>query len=117
MELLKVNAKRGSFPPCAVVKILPANIGDKKRCGIDPWFRKIPWSRRWQPTAVFLPGEFNGRRSLVGYSLWGHKESNASEHKHGAKRRRARDFQSLCWEMVNKSWFTYCKISYYSLDE
>ena len=31
-----------------------------KRCGIDPWVRKIPW-RRWQPTPVFLPGKFHGR--------------------------------------------------------
>ena len=46
----------------------------------------------------------------MGYSLWGHKESNASEHTHDAKRRRAHDFLSLYWEMVNKLWFTYCKI-------
>ena len=28
-----------------------------KRHGFDPWVRKIPWSRKWQPTPVFLPGE------------------------------------------------------------
>jgi len=39
------------------VKNLPANAGDSKRCGIDPWVRKIPWSRAWQPTPVILPGE------------------------------------------------------------
>ena len=27
----------------------------------------------WQPTPVFLPGEFHGQRSLAGYSPWGHK--------------------------------------------
>ena len=32
------------------------------------WVRKIPWSRKWQPTLVFLSGKFHGRRSLVGYS-------------------------------------------------
>ena len=32
-----------------------------KRCGLDPWVRKITWSRRWQPTPVFLPGESHGR--------------------------------------------------------
>ena len=79
MELLKVNAKRGGFPRGAVVKILPANVGDKKRCGFDPWFRKIPWRRKWQPTPVFLPGEFNGQRSPVGYCPWNHKESDMSE--------------------------------------
>ena len=34
----------------------------------DPWVRKIPWWRKWQPTPVFLPGGSHGRRSLVGYS-------------------------------------------------
>ena len=45
----------------------------------DPWVRKIHWSKKWQPTAVFLPGNFCGQRSLVGYSSWGHKESNMTE--------------------------------------
>ena len=31
------------------------------------------------PTQVFLPGEFHEQRSLVGYSLWGHKESDITE--------------------------------------
>ena len=43
------------------------------RCGIDPWVRKIPWRREWLPIPVFLPGEFHGQRSLVGYSPRGHK--------------------------------------------
>ena len=34
----------------------------------DPWVGKIPWRRNWQPTPVFLPGEFLGQRNLVGYS-------------------------------------------------
>ena len=46
----------------------------------NPWVRKIPWSRKWQPTPAFLPGEPHGQRSLVGYSLWGHKESDRTEH-------------------------------------
>ena len=32
----------------------------------DPWVRKIPWRRAWQPTPVFLPGESHGQRSLAG---------------------------------------------------
>jgi len=44
-----------------------------KRLGLFK-FRKIPWRRNWQPTSVFLPGEFLGQRSLVGCSPWGHKE-------------------------------------------
>ena len=35
--------------------------------------------RAWQPTPVFLPGEFHGQRSLVGYSPWGHKELNSTD--------------------------------------
>ena len=34
------------------------------------------WRRKWQHTPVFLPGESQGRRSLVGCPLWGHTESN-----------------------------------------
>ena len=33
-----------------------------------PWVGKTPCRRAWQPTAVFLPGESHGQRSLVGYS-------------------------------------------------
>ena len=38
-----------------------------------------PWRRAWQPTPVFLPVESHGQRSLVGYSPYGHKESNMTE--------------------------------------
>ena len=38
-----------------------------------------PWRREWQPTPVFLPGESHGQKSLVGYSPWGHKESDTTE--------------------------------------
>ena len=37
------------------------------------------WRRRWQPTPVFLPGESQGRGSLVGCRLWGHTESDTTE--------------------------------------
>ena len=37
------------------------------------------WRRKWQPVPVFLLGESHGWRSLVGYSLWGHKESDTTE--------------------------------------
>ena len=48
--------------------------------GFDPWVGKIPWRKAWQPTAVFLPGEFHGQRSLEGYSPWGGKELDMTEH-------------------------------------
>ena len=35
-----------------------------------------------QPTPVLLPGKFHGWRSLVGYSPWGHKESDMTERLH-----------------------------------
>ena len=38
-----------------------------KRCGFDPWVRKISW-RTQQPTPVFLSGEYHGQRSLPGSS-------------------------------------------------
>ena len=37
------------------------------------------WRRKWQPTPVFLPGEFQGRGSLVGCRLWGRTELNMTE--------------------------------------
>ena len=40
---------------------------------------KFPWRRKWLPTPIFLAGEFHGQRSLVGYSPWGHKESDMTE--------------------------------------
>ena len=39
-----------------------------RRCKFDPWVGKIPWSRKWQLTPVFLPGKFHGQRSLADYS-------------------------------------------------
>ena len=36
--------------------------------------------RKWQPTPGFLPGRSHGQRSLVGYSPWGHRESDLTEH-------------------------------------
>ena len=68
-----------------VVKGFPGGISGKepasqcrrhKRCRFNPWVRKIPWRRQWQPTPVFLPGESHGQRSLVGYSPWCLKESD-----------------------------------------
>ena len=48
-----------------------------KKRRFHPWVGKIPWRRAWQPTPAFLPGEFHGQRSLVGYSPWG---SQRAEH-------------------------------------
>ena len=42
-----------------------------KRHRFNPEIGKIPWSRKWQPTAVFLPGKFHEQWSLVGYIVHG----------------------------------------------
>ena len=44
------------------------NAGDP---GSIPGLGRLPWSRKWQPTLVFLPGKFHGQRRLEGSSLWG----------------------------------------------
>ena len=49
------------------------------RRGFDSWVRKIPWSRKWQPTPGFLPGKFHGQKSLEGYSPWDSKESGLND--------------------------------------
>ena len=64
------------------------------RPGFDPWVRKIPWKRKWQPTRVLLPGESHGWRSLVGYSPWGRKELDKTEqlHFYFSKEQKMRNF-------------------------
>ena len=57
----------------SAVRNLPANVGDTRDMGSDPWIQKMPWRRKWQCTLVFLPGEFHGQRSLAYYSPWGLK--------------------------------------------
>ena len=61
-----------------VVKNLPANAGDMRH-GFNPWIGKIPRSKAWEPTPVFLSGESHEQRSLVGYSPQGHTESDLAE--------------------------------------
>ena len=61
-----------------MIAILTGSVGKEpayqcRRCkgrGFDPRVGKIPWRRKWQPTPVFLPGKFDGQRSLAGYSPW-----------------------------------------------
>ena len=61
-----------------------AAIQGLRRVG-DDWvtslslFTFMHWRRKWQPTPVFLPGESQGRGSLVGCRLWGHTESYTTE--------------------------------------
>ena len=50
-----------------------------RRCRFDSCVGKILWRRKRQPTPVFLPGKSHAQRSLVGYSPWGHKDSDTTE--------------------------------------
>ena len=74
---------------CVVISFCPQHLSGSsgkesacqcRRYGFDPWVRKIPWRREWQPTPIFLPGRSHGQRNLEGYSPWGHKESDTTEH-------------------------------------
>ena len=56
----------------------PANGGDT-RDGFIPGLGRAPAGANGQPTAVFMPGKSHGQESLVGYSPWGHKESDTTE--------------------------------------
>ena len=49
------------FPGGTAQENLSASAGDTRERGLDPWVRKIPWSKKWQPTPVFLPGKFMDR--------------------------------------------------------
>ena len=66
--LTRIMKSSGASQVVLAVKNPPANAEDSE---FDPWVRKIPWKRAWQPTPVFLPGESHGQRSLVGYSPQG----------------------------------------------
>ena len=57
-------------------KEFACNAGD---LGLIPGLGRIPWRMEWQPTPVFLPGEFHEQRSLVGYSPWGCRDSHMTE--------------------------------------
>ena len=66
----------GSFPGGSDGEEPAYNAGD---LGLIPGSGRFPWRREWYPTPVFLPGEFYGQKSLVGYSLRGHEELNTTE--------------------------------------
>ena len=63
-ELKVCHLVFGASQVAQTVKKLPA----VQKTRFDLWVRKIPWRRAWHPTAVRLPGESHGQRSLVGYN-------------------------------------------------
>ena len=66
----------------------------RRRLGLHPWVGKIPWSRKWQPSSVFLPGKSHRLGSLAGYSPWGRKESDITGHA---------SMKTRAWEEVSVS--------------
>ena len=66
---------------------LNGSAGKESACKADdtgdaaliPGWERFPRGGKWQPTSVFLPGEFHGRRSPVSHSSKGHKEQDTTE--------------------------------------
>ena len=50
------------------------NLSAMQETWVQFWVRKIPWNREWQPTPVFVPGEFHEQRRMTGYNLLACKE-------------------------------------------
>ena len=73
--IFNINPVFTDFPVAQKVKNLPAM--QETRVRSLGW--EVPLEKEWQSTPVFLPGEFHGQRSLVGYSPWGHKDSDTTE--------------------------------------
>ena len=67
---------KGASQGALVVKNLPARF---ERPGFDPWVRKIPWSKKWQPTPEFLSWELPLTEEPSGYSPWGCKEDGMTK--------------------------------------
>ena len=58
-----------SFPGGSDGKEPACHVGDLP--GFSSWLGKIPWKREWQPTPIFLPGDFSARRILKALNLSG----------------------------------------------
>ena len=102
-----------------MVKHLPAVW----ETGFDPWVRKIPWRKKWQPTPVLLSGKFHGWRSLVGYSPWGCKESDTAKRLHFLFRKQGNQYHTfkMCrnvrqpwrltfWQWASDLWILWVKL-------
>ena len=74
-----INKYNLSFPSGASDKEFTCQCGKCKRQSFNPWVRKIPWRRKWQPTPVFLPGESHGQRTRR-TTVHGVTELDTSEH-------------------------------------
>ena len=77
----KLDSSENFMPNYVKDRCFPGGASGKdatfhcRRLGFDPWVGKVPWRRDWQTSPVFLPGEFHGQTSLVGYNPWAHKDT------------------------------------------
>ena len=63
-----------------MVPLSSSLLGETDRVEQGKWVDLgLDWRRQWQSTPVFLPGESQGRGSLVGCRLWGRTESDTTE--------------------------------------
>ena len=76
--LISSVLKLGASPVTQQLRIC-LQCRSHKRHKFDPWVGKMPWMRAWQPTTVFLPGEYHGPRSLVSCSTQDCKELDMTE--------------------------------------
>ena len=89
---------RAIWKPLRTLRIFLGGSDSKSVClqcgrsGLNPWVGKISWRRKRQPIPVPLPGKSDGRRSLIGYSPRGRKESDTTEWLHS---------RTLDWESDN----------------
>ena len=91
-------------------KELACNSGDS--CSLPGLWKTFPSpGREGHPTLVFLPGEFQGQRSLVGYSPWGHEESDTTEPSNTTHAFLYLQFRS-CYPKTKQKGFTFTAWSY-----
>ena len=81
-RLISFYEKYSGLPRWLSGKKSACQYRSHRRCGLDPWVRKIPRRRKWQPTPVFLLGESQGQRSLASYSPQGCNEQDMTEWSH-----------------------------------
>ena len=81
MSTVDIEGEEGSswLPRWRCGKESTCQCRRRRSHGFDPWVRKTPWRRKWQPTLVFLLEKSHGQRSLMGYSPRGHEESDTTD--------------------------------------
>ena len=82
---------------------------------VQPLDQEVPWRRIGQLTLLLLPGEFHGQRSLAGYSPWGCKETDTTEHRgrwnsglasNSVSSGSRRNGPTICWIFCLVQWKT-----------